>query len=102
MRVLLGLLLMAPAAAHICLFEPQQRLGTAQWINPGSHQCFRRTPYCGETTPEEPSVTYHAGRSARVVFQQNLNHWYPARPGFMDVAIANLSDTSFSLARRAS
>ena len=82
--------LLAPASAHICLLYPAQR-GALNVTTPGDPSCYRRTDYCGGVAPGPPSATLAAGQSATLLVQQNLNHFYPPRPGFIDVAIAPAS-----------
>jgi hypothetical protein len=85
---LLAALALCCASAHICLVAPPQR-GALNVSTPGDPSCYRRTDYCGGVPPGAPRVTYVAGETVTITLAQNLNHFYPARPGFLDVAIAS-------------
>jgi len=76
------------ASAHFCLVSPKQR-GELALAEAGEPACYRRTPYCGGVEPGPPTATYKAGALTSITFQQNLNHWYNANPGYMDIAIAS-------------
>lgn len=85
--LLLSLLLVPLACAHICILQPRQR-GPLNVSDPGDDSCFRRTPYCGGIAPGAVTATYRAGDEIEIVFQQNLNHWSQDQPGYFDVAIS--------------
>jgi len=86
MRVCAVLLLLATTAtAHICLLRPEQR-GGYNISGPGEHDCVHPVAPCGGLPSQAPH-SVHGGSLYDVVFQQNLNHYNPANPGFMDVAI---------------
>lgn len=86
-RAGLLLLLLVPALAHICILDPPQR-GGLDVSDPGDNSCYRRTDYCGGVPAAAPTVSYYPGQYVNVVFQQNLNHWYPEKPGYFDLAIS--------------
>eukprot|EP00009_Paramoeba_aestuarina_P003368 CAMPEP_0201522898 /NCGR_PEP_ID=MMETSP0161_2-20130828/18622_1 /ASSEMBLY_ACC=CAM_ASM_000251 /TAXON_ID=180227 /ORGANISM="Neoparamoeba aestuarina, Strain SoJaBio B1-5/56/2" /LENGTH=350 /DNA_ID=CAMNT_0047921861 /DNA_START=102 /DNA_END=1154 /DNA_ORIENTATION=+ len=48
---------------------------------PGSHDCYRRTPYCGGFT-DGPITVFPSGQTSQVTMQQNLNHFYTGKPGY--------------------
>jgi hypothetical protein len=73
--------------AHICLLYPPQR-GALNVSTPGDPSCYRRTPFCGTIPLSPPTTTFITGELVTLSLQQNLNHFYPQRPGFIDVAIA--------------
>lgn len=75
------------ALAHICILDPPQR-GALNVSDPGDDSCYRRTPYCGGIPAGPVSATYYPGQEIAVMFQQNLNHWYPQKPGYFDLAIS--------------
>ncbi len=84
--------LAAVVEGHICLFAPTQR-GPAlpSRISPGEDQCYRRTPYCGGVPlPAQAPAgnTFVAGQVAQIAFQQNLNHFWEASPGTLDIAVS--------------
>jgi len=56
---------------------------------PGDSSCYRRTDYCGGVPLEKPSSKFLAGSYVRIEYQQNLNHWTAAKPGFMEFAMSS-------------
>jgi len=86
--VLVALFSLCVVQGHICILDPQQR-GNFSIAIPGDPTCFRRTPYCGNIAPDTPPYrTYEAGTEIFVLFQQNLNHWYPENPGYFDISLS--------------
>ena len=83
--------LLGAARAHLCFLFPSQR-GAVNVTTPGDPSCYRRRDYCGGVAPGAPLTTFAAGETVTVLLQQNLNHFFPARPGFVDVAIAAGAD----------
>jgi hypothetical protein len=84
--------LVAVADGHICLFAPTQR-GPAlpSRLSAGEDLCYRRTPYCGGVPlPAQAPAgnTFVAGQLAQIAFQQNLNHFWEASPGSLDIAVS--------------
>eukprot|EP01012_Entosiphon_sulcatum_P004942 TRINITY_DN1207_c0_g1_i1.p1 TRINITY_DN1207_c0_g1~~TRINITY_DN1207_c0_g1_i1.p1 ORF type:complete len:358 (-),score=29.90 TRINITY_DN1207_c0_g1_i1:18-1091(-) len=92
-----GVGLVAMALCHICAIEPRQR-GDMSVDTPGSSPCYRRVPQCGGMPPETPKVSYAAGSTVQLLFQQNLNHW---NGGHLDIAISydpnSENDADFSV-----
>jgi hypothetical protein len=94
LRSLLAVLALALAGvscrAHICLLSPSQRGGkvppSGYPLMPGDPLCFTREP-CKRDDRAPLTATYKAGEPLTVSVQQNLNHYFAARPGFIDVAI---------------
>ena len=80
---------------HICLLNPRQR-GKLNVSTPGDDSCYRRTSYCGAVPLASPLTTFAAGETISLSLQQNLNHFFPARPGFLDVAVSYALDPSES------
>ncbi len=91
-RLLVVLAWLALAGAHICAIAPAQR-GPLSVHTAGDDTCYRRLPDCGGMPAQSPTVTYTAGSSVSLLFQQNLNHWSAWSPGYLDVSIA-MSPTS--------
>jgi len=84
------LLLLPLSFAHVCMIWPPQRGG---WnpanAEPGDHLCFEAQGPCGKKLPPtKPTTTLYSGTTVYVSFQQNLNHYNPGWPGFLDVAYA--------------
>ncbi|XP_071493966.1 uncharacterized protein [Diadema antillarum] len=98
LATLLGLLigfLPEGSRAHICIITPRQR-GDFDISQPGSKTCVRHEAPCGGQSPEQPRVTYVAGQTALIRFQQNLNHYEVGLPGYMDISLsANTTSTDF-------
>lgn len=96
-------LLACLASAHICFISPVQR-GPVSIAWPGESACYRRTPYCSGIAVGPPLTKYVAGSQAQIAFQQNLNHFYPPKPGFLDIALSynvlNPSEQDFELLGR--
>jgi hypothetical protein len=87
--VMILLAAVGDVSAHICILEPPQR-GNLSVTTPGDPSCYRRTNYCGGIpAPKAPTTTLVAGSTSVIRFQQNLNHWYPPNPGYLDVSIAH-------------
>jgi hypothetical protein len=91
------------AFGHICMIWPTQRGGwdvaTGQ---PGSDACFQPQPACGtKPPPTGPKESLFTGTTVYVKLQQNLNHYNPGWPGFLDVAYAqgpnHSTDDDFNL-----
>jgi len=80
-------LLLCSARAHVCFEFPAQR-GALNVSDPGDASCYRRTDYCGGVPLAAPLATFAAGETAVLTLRQNLNHFLPARPGFIDVAVS--------------
>jgi hypothetical protein len=91
--VLCVVVLCSFAEAHICAITPRQR-GAFGIETPGDNSCFHRIPQCGNILPESPKVTYTPNQEVKLLFQQNLNHWNDAKPGFLDVAISLVPETN--------
>eukprot|EP01088_Endostelium_zonatum_P011128 TRINITY_DN2496_c0_g1_i1.p1 TRINITY_DN2496_c0_g1~~TRINITY_DN2496_c0_g1_i1.p1 ORF type:complete len:173 (-),score=19.78 TRINITY_DN2496_c0_g1_i1:24-542(-) len=72
--------------AHLCIIYPHQR-GEMDVSSGGNPSCYRPIPECGNRSAEEPQVTWHAGQTVKIHFQQNYNHWYPQNPGWLDAAL---------------
>jgi hypothetical protein len=54
---------------------------------------YRRTDYCGKYQLAPPLTTYVAGQTTTITLQQNLNHFFPGKPGFFDISVSyNLQD----------
>jgi len=87
MKVWMGLMMVMMIEGHICILDPPQRSPLSISM-PGDDTCFRRTPYCGGIAPQAPVVSYKAGSTQMITFQQNLNHWYDKKPGYIDLAIS--------------
>ena len=83
-----AVMLSTTVSAHICLTYPMMRGPKKPSLYPGDDLCFQRTPDCGALVKGAPTATFVAGTPTSVQFQQNLNHWYQARPGHFDVAIS--------------
>jgi hypothetical protein len=82
-------LLPALLSAHLCISWPNQRGG---WnpgnTEPGDSLCFQPTAPCGTKTPSTPQIVLPSGTTFYVQFQQNLNHYNPGYPGFLDISYA--------------
>lgn len=87
------LLFLACALAHVCILHPKQR-GKLSIGMPGDNSCYRRTDYCGGVPIETPSHQYLAGSYARILFQQNLNHWTQKKQGFMELSLSKDNNPS--------
>uniref|UniRef100_A0A6B2L247 Uncharacterized protein n=1 Tax=Arcella intermedia TaxID=1963864 RepID=A0A6B2L247_9EUKA len=77
--------------AHICLIWPQQRGGgwDPSGAMPGDDLCFEPTAPCGKKAiPSAPTDILYAGTTVYINFQQNLNHYNPGWPGYLDVSYA--------------
>ena len=85
--LLLAMLCLTQASAHICLTYPMMR-GPQPSLYPGDNLCFQRTPDCGALVKGAPTATFVAGTPTSLRFQQNLNHWYQPRPGYFDLAVS--------------
>ena len=68
--------LIAPAASHICILDPPQR-GALSVITPGDPSCYRRSGPCGGVAQSAPGRAFQAGATTPVRVHQNLNHWVP-------------------------
>ena len=88
MRTLLATACAAIAAAHVCLLHPLQR-GGANVTDAGDNSCFEPNACTQPSGP--PSAVLVAGEGHHVLFQQNLNHYNPGYPGYLDVSIATLA-----------
>eukprot|EP00008_Paramoeba_atlantica_P010219 CAMPEP_0201491456 /NCGR_PEP_ID=MMETSP0151_2-20130828/29867_1 /ASSEMBLY_ACC=CAM_ASM_000257 /TAXON_ID=200890 /ORGANISM="Paramoeba atlantica, Strain 621/1 / CCAP 1560/9" /LENGTH=291 /DNA_ID=CAMNT_0047877817 /DNA_START=67 /DNA_END=939 /DNA_ORIENTATION=+ len=73
---------------HICLISPRQR-GDFNISLPGSRSCYRRTYYCGGET-EGVRTPYFAGQEAAVHMQQNLNHFWFQKPGYLELLFSSV------------
>jgi hypothetical protein len=93
MRNILFAGLLAGALGHVCILHPKQR-GKLSIDMPGDDSCYRRTDYCGGVPIEKPAHQFLAGSYAHILFQQNLNHWVPAKQGFMELALSKDSSPS--------
>jgi len=78
---------------HICIISPHQR-GELNISHPGDPSCYRKQKPCGNVPPEQPVVTMHGGSQYTVQWQQNLNHYEPGYPGFMDIAYSTNSSAT--------
>eukprot|EP00026_Physarum_polycephalum_P020836 Phypoly_transcript_23688.p1 GENE.Phypoly_transcript_23688~~Phypoly_transcript_23688.p1 ORF type:complete len:183 (+),score=26.93 Phypoly_transcript_23688:51-551(+) len=78
-------------SGHICMWEPHQR-GPVDISYGGNPTCYHLYAPCGgknnSIPPGPPVVSLKAGSPYAVEFQQNLNHWYAPKPGFMMAEIA--------------
>eukprot|EP01104_Vermistella_antarctica_P006153 TRINITY_DN1687_c0_g1_i1.p1 TRINITY_DN1687_c0_g1~~TRINITY_DN1687_c0_g1_i1.p1 ORF type:complete len:463 (-),score=104.79 TRINITY_DN1687_c0_g1_i1:120-1421(-) len=79
--------LVAHIHGHICFFDPPQRGHFSVGV-PGDGPCYRRTDYCGGVPLGNVTATYNAGGTIELFMQQNLNHFYVPKPGFLDVALS--------------
>jgi len=75
------------SVGHICSIFPLQR-GPMSISTPGDDSCYRRT-LCGGVAFDGRLTRFLAGQSISVLIQQNLNHWYPPEPGFLDVSVSS-------------
>mmetsp|Transcript_2750 Transcript_2750/g.7601 ORF Transcript_2750/g.7601 Transcript_2750/m.7601 type:complete len:391 (+) Transcript_2750:45-1217(+) len=91
--VLVACVLVAGCAAHICIIRPHQR-GNLDVSMPGSSDCYRRTPYCGGEPVGDVRAEYVQGERVEVHLQQNLNHFWPEKPGYFVLRVAGVSDPS--------
>ena len=83
MRGVLLSALACVAAAHVCLLHPMMR-GGANVSDPGDDSCFQ--PNACTRAQGAPTATLHAGAGAHVLLQQNLNHYNPGWPGYIDIS----------------
>jgi len=78
--------------AHICLVQPYQRGPRVDISVPANLDCYHTTGPCGNVNNSLPpgpvAAVLKAGSPYVVEFQQNLNHFYPNKPGFMVAEIA--------------
>ena len=92
LRVWLASMMVTLCVGHICIISPPQR-GALNVTTPGDPSCYHRTPYCGgKPLPAKPTTTFKAGETSTITFQQNLNHWYPPNPGFLDIGLSFSTD----------
>lgn len=83
--IILLLVAVSGAFAHVCLLDPVQR-GGFDISTPGANACFQPQGPCGKLPVENPSASLIAGSSYNVLFQQNLNHYNPGWQGTLDVS----------------
>lgn len=74
--------------AHVCFSYPPQR-GDFNVTTPGDPSCYRRTEYCGGVNVSAPKAAFVAGEMITVTLVQNLNHFFPPKVGFFDIAITS-------------
>ena len=68
---------------------------------PGSSSCYEPAAPCGTKPPGNATAFLTAGTTFTILFQQNLNHYNPGWPGFLDVAYGvgnnQTSDSQFTI-----
>jgi hypothetical protein len=87
MRALALAAAVSAASAHVCLLHPMQR-GGANVSDAGDDSCFE--PNACTRASGAPTATLVAGHGTHVLLQQNLNHYNPGWPGFIDISWATL------------
>jgi hypothetical protein len=93
--IILLLLFSTFVSSHICILYPPQR-GTLNTTTPGDSSCYRRLPYCGSIPLSTPATTFVTNEVITMKLQQNLNHFFPSKPGFIDVAITSILEPTES------
>lgn len=78
-------LLVASCHAHICMIYPPQR-GGYNISTPGNSACYEPQAPCGTQPVGSPVLKLRGGTIFYLLVQQNLNHYNPGHPGFIDVA----------------
>lgn len=89
MKVLLSVpffaAVLALSAAHLCMFNPQQRSSLSDSNNPGSNDCIFLKGPCGGQLPGTATTTWRSGQNVTIILQKNLDHWNQASPGYFAV-----------------
>ncbi|CAH1785645.1 unnamed protein product, partial [Owenia fusiformis] len=87
MKVLVLLVVICGAMAHLCLLSPLQR-GTMNGINTaGATDCLLTTGPCGGRQPHGyPPLAFKAGSNQTVIFQKNLDHYNKTTPGYFSIS----------------
>lgn len=67
--------------------NPVQR-GGFNVSDPGDNSCFQPNGPCGNAPSGNPVATFLGGQGNGVSFQQNLNHYNPGYPGYIDIGYA--------------
>ena len=86
---LLTLFSISSISGHLCLWQPMQR-GNFSLDPPGSHDCYRKMSPCGgfNSSTSKHRTILEAGTNYTILFQQHINHYYPANPGQLDISFA--------------
>jgi len=84
---LVAAMIAGEADAHICLLVPPQR-GGYNVTTPGNMACFWPEGPCGLLPAGDPVLKLVGGEGFSILLQQNLNHYNPGWPGYIDVAYA--------------
>jgi len=81
--------LLSVVDAHICMWYPQQR-GALSIEEPGASPCYRKIGPCGNVSAGPPQTSLIGGSVLTIAFQQNLNHYYFDKPGYLDASLARV------------
>jgi len=81
------LALISVSYCHVCMMNPPQR-GGYNISGGGSDSCFKPFSPCGKQPQGQPVLVAIAGSSYNVLIQQNLNHYNPGNPGFIEISFA--------------
>jgi len=89
--------LVQSAFAHLCMLNPVQR-GGFNVSDAGDNTCFQPNGPCGKKPSGAAVSAFYTGSVVNLLVQQNLNHYNPGYPGFIEISFAtgnNPKETDF-------
>jgi hypothetical protein len=94
--VVLCVMSVGVALAHVCTMSPPQRGGPVDLTQASDPRCWLIEGPCGNMKPERPQVQYQAGQNFTVVLQKNLDHYQANNPGEFLISFAMSPGAPFS------